>query len=103
MTITGAFLICHVWLTGQIAPTAEALGFERTLAPYHPGVYKALAFVEEAGPLYLPLAARQIALVDSERGIPLAECLLEQFSRKRLYPLTDYPKPPYQNEQRRVP
>lgn len=70
----------------------------RTLPPYHPGVYVALKSAE-ADPRLIRNAARLIALVDSARGIPLAECLLEQFSNVRLYPGTDYPRPPYSIDQ----
>jgi hypothetical protein len=97
MTLSSAFLICHVWLTAQVAPTWEAMGYNMPLPPYHPGVYKALKTAEQDIRL-VPNAARVIALVDSARGIPLAECLLEQFSKKRLYPRIDYPRPPYETE-----
>jgi hypothetical protein len=90
VSIFAAFLICNTFL--------ESIGMAYIGIPYHPEVYNTLAAMEMKQ-LSLMNGARRIALVDSERGIPLAECLLEQYAPERLYPLKGYPKPPYNIDQ----
>jgi hypothetical protein len=60
---------------------------------FHPHTFELLEAAENK---YITLnnAIRGIALLDSERGIPLAECLLEQSTVGVSYK-GKYPEPPY--------
>lgn len=58
----------------------------------HPAIHKALGDAEY-GRITFSELAMILSNVDSERGIPLAECILEQYSADRQYPKENYPKP----------
>jgi hypothetical protein len=75
--LSAAFLICKsaIGMTGEYPPT----------------VYEILHKAEQ-GQIMLYALARSLALVDSERGIPLAECLVELYVPGKQYPMSDYPE-----------
>lgn len=83
MSLASAFLICTVFLGNH---------------SYHPHTFQLLSDAEHMR-IGMLEAFISIALIDSERGIPLCECLLEQYSPEVKYPKQDYPKPPYDLEQ----
>jgi hypothetical protein len=81
MQLSVAFLICHSFLSQTLF-----------MGSLHPEIHKALGQAEY-GEITFAELVMTLSNVDSERGIPLAECILEQFSTDRQYPHTEYPKP----------
>jgi hypothetical protein len=75
--LSAAFLICK-----------SAIGMS---GEYPPTVYEILKSAE-MGEILLYSVARALALVDSAKGIPLAECLLELYLEGKQYPMRDYPE-----------
>ena len=69
MTLSSAFLICHAFLSSN----------GMYMGQLHEGTYNALAHLEN-GEISLNAARRQMALVDSIRGIALGDCLYELYN-----------------------
>jgi hypothetical protein len=81
MQLSVAFLICHSFLSQYM-----------DMGNLHTEIHKALGQAEY-GEITFAELVMTLSNVDSQRGIPLAECILEQYSTDRQYPNTEYPKP----------